>query len=243
MVDTFIKLSRSTVENFINCPRCCVLEKKYNIKPQSIPFTLNIAVDNLCKNEFDYYRQLQEPHPLFIKNNIDAVPFKHSEIDNWRNNYKGIRYKSNAYKYDFGGAIDDIWEKSNGELIIADIKVTSKNNFNWNETWNKYDYPKSYKRQLEMYQWLFKMNGFKVANEAYIIYFNGKKNEKFFQNKLDFEPHVIKLDCSTDWVEAKIIETVQLLRSNIFPKPSKKCEICNYLNKRWNLSKNLKLNN
>ena len=44
-----IKLSRSTVEKYINCQRCCVLDKKYQIKPPSLPFTLNIAVDNLCK--------------------------------------------------------------------------------------------------------------------------------------------------------------------------------------------------
>ena len=43
-----IKLSRSTVEKYLSCPRCCVLDKKYQIKPPSLPFTLNIAVDNLC---------------------------------------------------------------------------------------------------------------------------------------------------------------------------------------------------
>ena len=51
-----IKLSRSTVEKYLSCPRCCELDKNYQIKPPSLPFTLNIAVDNLCKNEFDYYR-------------------------------------------------------------------------------------------------------------------------------------------------------------------------------------------
>ena len=71
-----LKLSRSTVEKYLSCPRCCVLEKKYKIKPPSLPFTLNIAVDNLCKNEFDYYRKIQEPHPLFIEYGIDAIPFK-----------------------------------------------------------------------------------------------------------------------------------------------------------------------
>lgn len=235
-----IKLSRSTVERYINCPRCCVLDKLYDIRPFSLPFTLNIAVDNLCKNEFDYYRERKEPHPLFIKNNIEAIPFKHSQIDNWRNNYKGIRYYSAKYQYDFGGAIDDVWQKNNGELIIADIKTTSRNDFNWTDTWNKYDYPKSYKRQLEMYQWLFKMNGFEVSNEAYIIYFNGRKNENFFKNKLEFDTHVIKMDCSTDWVEQKIIDTVGLLRSDTFPSPSHKCETCNYIKKRWDLSKKLK---
>ena len=38
-----------------------------------LPFTLNSAVDNLCKNEFDHYRERQEPHPLFIEQNIDAA--------------------------------------------------------------------------------------------------------------------------------------------------------------------------
>ena len=240
-MNKLIKLSRSTVERYINCPRCCVLEKNYDIRPPSLPFTLNIAVDNLCKNEFDYYRDREEAHPLFNKNNIDAIPFKHIEMGNWRKNNKGIRYYSEKYQYDFHGAIDDIWQKRNGELIIVDIKATSRRNFNWNDTWNKYDYPRSYKRQLEMYQWLFKMNGFKVSNEAYIVYFNGLKNEKFFQNTLKFEPHFIKLNCSTDWVEQKIIETVDLLRSEIFPSPSHKCENCNYLKKRWNLSKKLKI--
>ena len=233
-----IKLSRSTVEKYISCPRCCVLEKKYKIKPPSLPFTLNIAVDNLCKNEFDYYRNIQEPHPLFEEYGINAVPLKHKSLDIWRSNFKGIRYKSPKYNYDFGGAIDDVWQKNNGDLIIVDVKATSRNNFDWNETFDKYDYPKSYKRQLEMYQWLFRKNGFQVADEAYLLYFNGKKNEQFFNNQLNFDLHLIKLNCCTSWVEDKIIETVKILRSNHFPQPSIKCEHCNYLKKRYQLSRN-----
>ena len=99
------------------------------------------------------------------------------------------------------------------------------------------DYAKAYKRQLEMYQWLFRKNGFKVADEAYLLYFNGKKNEKFFNNQLKFDVHFIKLNCSTSWVESKVIQTAKLLRSDEFPQPSEKCEYCNYLKKRWCLSK------
>ena len=237
LMKEFIKLSRNTVEKYISCPRCCVLDKKYQIKPPSLPFTLNIAVDNLCKKEFDYYREIQEPHPLFSQNGIDAVPLKHKKLDEWRNNFKGIRYKCYENYYDFGGAVDDIWQKKNDELIVVDVKATSRNNFDWYETFNKYEYAKAYKRQLEMYQWLFKKNGYKVADEAYLLYFNGKKNEEFFHNQLKFDVHFIKLDCSTFWVESKIIDTVNLLRSDTFPKSSKNCEYCNYLKKRWKLSK------
>ena len=64
-----------------------------------------------------------------------------------------------------------------------------------------------------------------------------KKNEKFFNNQLKFDAHFIKLDCSSSWVEDKVIQTVKLLRSNDFPQPSLRCEYCNYLKKRWQLSK------
>tara|TARA_B100000900_G_scaffold333268_1_gene294330 strand:+ start:256 stop:972 length:717 start_codon:yes stop_codon:yes gene_type:complete len=238
-MSNIIKLSRSTVEKYLTCPRCCVLETKYKIRPPSLPFTLNIAVDNLCKNEFDYYRKLRKPHPLFLENNIDAIPFNHRNIDEWRSNFKGLRYISKEKNYNFGGAIDDVWQKPNGELIVADVKATSKNNFDWDETFSKYEYPKAYKRQLEMYQWLLVKNGFKVAPEAYLLYFNAKKNEDFFNNKLNFEVHLIKLNCTFDWVEQKIEETVNLLRSDIFPKPSFHCEICNYLKKRWTLAQKI----
>ena len=239
-MSNIIKLSRTTVEKYLSCPRCCVLDKKFKIKPPSLPFTLNIAVDNLCKNEFDYYRKRNKPHPLFLKHDIDAVPFNHEKIDQWRSNFTGIHYISKEKNYDFGGAIDDVWQKSNGELIVADVKATSKNNFDWAETFNKYEYPKAYKRQLEMYQWLLKKNGFKVAEEAYLLYFNAKKNEEFFNNKLNFEVHLVKIICSSDWVERKVEETVNLLRSDLFPKASSNCEVCNYLRKRWTLANNLK---
>ena len=50
------------------------------------------------------------------------------------------------------------------------------------------------------------------------------------------QSNLISLNCSTSWVEPKIIDTVNLLRSDTFPKPSLKCEYCNYLKKRWQLS-------
>ena len=145
------KISRFAVELFINCKRCFVLSYKYKIKLRTLPFTLNSAVDNLCKNEFDFYRKHQKPHPIFKEYKIDAVPFKHKDMDRWRNNRIGISYENKEEGYHFYGAVDDVWVKPDGELIISDVKSTSKNNFDWEETWNRWEYPKAYKRQLEKY--------------------------------------------------------------------------------------------
>ena len=177
------KISRSGVEKYLGCPRCFVLQYKYKVSLSQIPFTLNSAVDELCKNEFDHYRQKGEPHPLFLEHNIDAIPFMHVDIDKWRNFRQGLSYTSESHGYHFYGAIDDVWVKPNGQLIVSDVKSTSKKIFDWNET-KKYEYARGYQRQLEMYQWLFRKNGFEVSDTAYLVYYNGQKNEPMFNQIL-----------------------------------------------------------
>ena len=121
---------------------------------------------------------------MFIEHDIVAVPFAHEMMDEWRNNKKGIRYIDNEHGYNFGGAIDDVWQKSNGELIVVDVKATAKNIFDWEKTFNQWEYAKGYKRQVEMYQWLFRKNGFDVAQESYLVYYNGRRNEPMFNQKI-----------------------------------------------------------
>ena len=212
---------------------------KHKVRLNTLPFTLNTAVDNLCKNEFDFYREKQEPHPLFIEHNIEAVPFKHENMDKWRNNFQGISYFNEETDVHFYGAVDDVWVKKDGELILSDVKSTSKNNFDWDETWKKYEYPKGYKRQLEMYQWLFRKNGFKVSNTAYLVYFNGLKNEPMFNQTLKFDLHLIRLDCDDSWVARTITEAKKLLEQDSYPQGSFNCDTCRYLKKRWHVSQNI----
>ena len=235
-----IKVSRSGVELSLKCMRCFVLQYKHKLKPFSLPFTLNIAVDDLVKKEFDFYRERQKPHPLFLENNIDAVPFNHPDMDRWRTfRQGGVYYKNEEKGYHFWGAVDDIWKKPNDELIVSDVKATAKNNFDWQDTWEKYDYPKGYKRQLEMYQWLLRRNGFQVSDKAYLVYYNGQKHEEMFNQTLKFDLHLIELDCDDSWVEEAVINAKKLLESDEFPGGSLSCENCQYLKKRWAVNKSL----
>jgi len=234
-----LKLSRSAIEQYLSCKRCFILMYKHKVRLNMLPFTLNSAVDNLCKNEFDYYREKQEPHPLFIKHNIDAVPFKHPDMNKWRNNFQGISFVNEEENFKFYGAVDDVWIQPNGELIISDVKSTSKNNFDWLDTWNRYEYPKGYRRQLEMYQWLFRKNGFQVSNKGYLVYFNGLKNEPMFNQVLKFELHLVELECNDNWVSQTLIEAKELLERDEYPQGSSSCDTCQYLKKRWNVNKSV----
>lgn len=61
------RLSRSRLENFLKCKRCFYLDRKLGVdKPQSYPFRLNSAVDELLKKEFDLYRERRQIHPYCL---------------------------------------------------------------------------------------------------------------------------------------------------------------------------------
>lgn len=76
------QLSRSKIDRFLECPRCFHEDVvRGNGLPSGPAFTLNIAVDELFKREFEAYRARQEPHPLFATAGLEAVPLQDSRLD------------------------------------------------------------------------------------------------------------------------------------------------------------------
>lgn len=222
-----MKLSRTKVELFIDCPRCFYLNVVKGIRKPSFPaFTLNIAVDSLLKKEFDLYRAKGEPHPYMKAYDVNAIPFKHEKMDEWRNNFKGIQYHDKKTDILFFGAVDDIWVTPKNELIVVDYKATSKK-----DTVDKLEdtrWHNAYKRQMEFYQWLFRKNGFKVSNTGYFVYCNGKKSEKSFKDKLLFDVHLIAYKGDDSWVEKTIKDLAKCLKLRKAPEASPECEYCAY---------------
>src|SRR3989344_1965574 len=84
LVEPF-KLSRTKIDNFLKCPRCFYLDRRYGVgQPPGFPFTLNSAVDFLLKKEFDAHRAVGTRHPLMENYGIDATPFDHEKLSQWR---------------------------------------------------------------------------------------------------------------------------------------------------------------
>ena len=59
---------------------------------------------------------------------------------------------------------------------------------------------------------------FKVSNIGYILYANGKPDEKEFNGKLSFDEHLYPLVCDTEWIDKIIIEMYECLNSDKLPK-------------------------
>lgn len=233
-------LSRSKIDLFLKCPRCFYLDRKLGIsQPSGAPFTLNNAVDALLKKEFDIYREKQEPHPFHIQNHIDVIPFNHPDIEKWRDQWKkGINYYHKPTNFEIYGAIDDVWIRPNGDLIIVDYKAKSSKDdpstFLVPKT--KKDgkivsterYKISYKKQMEIYQWIFRKNGFKVSDTAYFIFANAQKDNEAFNDRLDFEKILIPYEGNDDWVEPTISAIYECLNSDILPESAEECDYCAY---------------
>lgn len=223
--ETPYKISRSKIELFIECPRCFYLDRVKGVsRPSGPAFTLNSAVDALLKKEFDAYRKTKKPHPIMIENNVDAVPFDHPDINDWRNNFKGVQTRHSLTNLLVFGAVDDIWEEKNGRLIVADYKSTAKSSeVSLDTKWTQ-----SFKRQVEVYQWLLRQNGFKVNNTAYFVYANGILTKKNFKNTLTFNTKLLSHMGDDNWIEPVIKEIKNCLESNRMPDSHPDCEFCKY---------------
>ncbi len=221
------RLSRSKIELFTKCPRCFYLARRLGIgQPPGFPFNLNSAVDILLKKEFDIHRAKNKAHPLMSAYGLDAVPFSHDKLDEWRDPFKGITYHHTPTNLLITGGVDDVWRHKNGELIIVDYKATSKES----EVTIDAEWQDSYKRQMEIYQWLFRKNGFPVTDTGYFVYCNGKRDREAFDGRLEFDIKLIPYKGSDGWIEEALGEIRSCLERDILPESSLACEYCLYTN-------------
>ena len=219
------KLSRSKIELFLQCPRCFYLDRRRGVgQPSGPPFTLNVAVDALMKREFDIHRARGEPHALMREFGVDAVPYRHPHLDRWRENFTGIQYLHAPTQFLFTGAVDDVWENPRGELHIVDYKATSsQKDVTLDDEWKG-----GYKRQMEMYQWLFRRNGFPVSDLGYFVYVNGDAGKEHFGGKLEFRMKILPYTGNDSWVEEALAEARACLCRDHPPTSASGCEWCAY---------------
>lgn len=217
-----IKLSRSKIDLYLECPRCFWLDLKKGIRrPQPAPYTINSAIDFLLKQEFDIYRKKAEPHPIMKKFNINAVPFDHPEIDNWRNTFYGVQFYHKPSDFFIFGGVDDVWINPDKELIVVDYKATGANQH------KIYD---SYMRQMEVYQWLFRQNNFKVSQTGYFVFARVNKANGFESAEpvLSFDLFIEDYVGNLNWIENALFGAKKILELEEPPEPSPNCEFCAY---------------
>ncbi|MDO8667925.1 MAG: PD-(D/E)XK nuclease family protein [bacterium] len=231
------KLSRSKIDLFLNCARCFYLDRRLGVsQPPGFPFNLNSAVDTLLKKEFDIHRSGATTHPLMKAYGLDLVPFQHKMMNEWRENFKGVQFLHQPTNFIITGAVDDLWVDPSTSLragkrgeerniYVVDYKSTSKTS----EVNLDADWQIGYKRQMEIYQWLFRQNGFKVSDTGYFVYANGQTDRLAFDGKLEFDIKIIPYVGDDSWVEKEIMKAHECLMGDKIPKAGLTCDYCDYV--------------
>lgn len=227
------KLSRSKVDSYLNCKKCFYIDRRLGVgQPPGFPFNINSAVDELLKKEFDIFRKEGSAHPYMAETHKNLIPYQSEELDNWRENFKGVQYLHEETNLLLTGAVDDVWfDLDTEELVVVDYKATSKND----EVSLDAEWQISYKRQMDFYQWLLRQNGFRVSNDGYFVYCNGDKSLPKFEEKIQFKVSILKYTGSTDWIEPTIVEIKNTLDSDVLPLSNEDCSYCIYTEDRKNV--------
>lgn len=234
------KVSRSKIELFTQCPRCFWLDARLKIKrPSGPPFNINKAIDELFKKEFDVHRAAGTQHPLQVQFKISAKPYPHPDLNTWRANFTGVSTLHKPTNLHVFGAVDDVWINDNNELIVVDYKATAKEK-EVTDIGPVGGWQDSYRRQMEVYQWLLRQNGHKVSDTGYFVYATGDASKDGFNNVVEFRTNVFPHVGSDKWVEKTLKQMKQCLEGDI-PAVGQaamggECDYCSYARSRTELT-------
>lgn len=215
-----IQLSPNSLNLYLECPHCFWLDKNLGIKrPPPYPYALNSAVDTLLKEEFDDYRAKNIPHPLLKENGIKAHLFGNQNLLNqWRNNFAGIRYFDPALQATLFGAVDDVLEFDDGKIAPLDYKSTGST------AANVYD---RFQLQLDTYTFLMEKNGFQTARKGYLAFYIVDKSRGFI-DRLPFRKEMVEIETNPSDIYAIFSDAVAVLKNSAPPPHSTDCPF-----KKW----------
>lgn len=227
-----IKLSRSSVDLFLDCQKCFYLKIKHRLpRPNSPKVSLNLKVDELLKKEFDTFRSNQSQHPIMQTISGEVFPYSHPDLEKWRHNFTGIQYKHKNLNFLLYGSVDDLWfSRKTNQVIVVDYKATSS------------QYPPSklrlnqYSQQLGFYNWLLKKNNIPTHDTNYILLANAHTPSTSFDNTLRFNSTLIPIPNSIDWIEPVLTDINNCLSELNPPNSNPDCKFCKYTNSVKNLT-------
>ena len=226
-----LKISRSGLKLFLDCPRCFWLDLHHKVKrPSGYPFTLSIAVDYLVKKEFDKYREKGTLPPVLALSGIeglkDAKLYNGENLSEWRNNFKGVAYWDEALNAILYGAVDDVLEFSDGSLGVIDYKSSGAKEI------TIYD---DYQKQMDVYNYILNQKEYHTYPEAFFVFYKViKEGETGFNNALKFTEEIRAVKVNIDWVGPAFESAVELARQDEPPLPGTAgknghCDHCHYV--------------
>jgi len=215
------KLSPTSINLMLDCPRCFWLQLVKNIKrPAGIFPSLPSGMDKILKNHFDKFMERGELPPEIreygLGNGYKLFTDK-AKLDIWRSNQKGIQYKDKTSGILLRGAVDNILEKGK-KLIVLDYKTRGYP--------LKEDTHEHYITQMDIYNFLLRKNGYDTEDYTYLLFYYPK--EVTDTGEIVFVTKLIKIETDTNRGEKMFERAIKILQSEKPPEASKDCEYCKW---------------
>ena len=220
-LDSAMRISRKTLDLFIQCPVCAYLQETMDVRePRSFPLTLNLAIDDLLKQEFDAHRANGTAHPAMARAGQDLRPFQDQRLIEWRDG-AGVSRTCADSGVTLYGKVDDLWQDATGAVHVIDYKTTGKeSNATLDRTWSD-----GYRRQAEIYQWILQGQGLDVSNRAWILWYWVDRSQGF-NGALKFGCKLTSFDGQTGWIPKALADLRRTLECDALPPRQADCERC-----------------
>lgn len=216
------KLSPTTLNLFLDCPRCFWLDKVKNFKrPRGIFPSLPMGMDREIKNHFDVCRAENKLPPELGGKNFSGVKLFSNQdlLDQWRDWRKGLEYRARDGSV-LTGAIDDLLVKAD-RYIPFDYKTKGSPT-------TAEDAIRYYQNQLDCYALLFQENKMPPADYGFLLYYSPKSIEKKGKAVFETQPICVPIDYERG---RKTFDRAVALLSGDMPEPSSSCEYCGWIAK------------
>ncbi len=216
-----IKLSPSSINLMLDCPRCFWLQIVKGVKRPSGPFpSLPSGMDKILKEHFDRFMEKGElPPELKEDENVKGCNLfdDREKLKLWRNNRKGLEYVDPETGIMLHGAVDNILVKGK-KLIVLDYKTRG---FPLKE-----DTHEHYQSQMDLYNFLLRKNNHDTEDYTFLLFYYPKTvtgtGEVIFDTKL------IKMKTSAGEGEKIFRKAIAIIKGDM-PQASEECGFC-----KWN---------
>jgi len=213
-------LSPSSLSLFEECPRCFWLHHNEGKKrPAGIFPSLPSGMDGILKKHFDKFMRQGKMPPELCKNK-ECKGMKLFDNENllivWRNNKKGISYedeKGNTLR----GAVDNLLLKGK-KFVVLDYKTRGYP--------LKEDTHKSYQKQLDIYCYLLRKNGYETENYGFLLFYIPREIKE--TGEVIFDTVLKKMPVDIKRAELLWKKALRLLEGKC-PKQDEECAWCKLL--------------
>ncbi|MFN7088729.1 MAG: PD-(D/E)XK nuclease family protein [Candidatus Paceibacteria bacterium] len=217
MADSFVRLSPSSLNLFLDCPRCFYLEKVEGIKrPETPASTLPSGIDNTLKKYFDYWRQKDALPPLLQGKLPGRLVSEQALIAKFRS--RSFEYYDSAVDAHFAGILDDALILEDGSIVPIDNKTRG---------FPPQEPHESHLNQMSGYTLLLLENGFQTKNLAYLIYWFFNHKEMDLENPMAFNITVEEVKTDPENIRRVFHQAVKILKGPI-PPVNSLCTFCAY---------------